>query len=99
MSSARRVREVYAELRSALGDDLPAGEVLRMAAQIVELADRQILFDMTRGCERPDYWSVDEMIGRRGWMVVEEAYRAGFFDDDEPVGAWRQAEEMMRMAA
>ena len=99
--TAKRVRQVYAELRAALGEHMSAGEILGLAAQIVELAEKRTLVDLTRAVERPEFFAVDEMIGQRGWMLVEDARRDGFFEDDDwgyvrPQGDFH---DMMRMAA
>lgn len=101
MGKASQLREVYAELRAALGDEFPAHEVLDLASRLVAAAGHVALVDCTRGAERPDYWSVDETIHRCGWMLVEDARRAGMYDDDDQtcVDPLREFEEAMRMAA
>jgi len=101
MAVSKRIRAVYAELRWALEDELPAGEIFRLACDVVELVDHRVLVDTTRGGGRPDSSSVDQMICRSGWTLVEEARRSGYFDDDEPPppARWKQTIESMELAA
>lgn len=100
MNKANQYREVYAELRAVFGDELAAGEVLALAHLVMEAAGRRVLIDLTSP-ERAGFEDVDEMMRSRGWSLVEDARRAGFFDDEEALpGATRmQWDDIMRMAA
>ena len=101
MRKASQLREVYIELRAALGDEFPAHEILDLANRLLAAANHVTTFDYTRGEERPEYWPVDERIERSGWMLVEDARRAGIYDDDDQLCAiqFKEFEEAMRMAA
>ena len=101
MTKTTRVREVYAELRSGLGNEVPAREILRLAHWIVDAADQRVILDYTGAGSRPQADAVDQMMMRNPWLLVEDARENGFFEDDEPVGPIRgqRLHEIMRMAA
>ena len=100
MRKSSQLREVYAELRAALGVEFPAHEVLDLANRLVAAISHLTIVDYTRGDDRPSFWSVDETIQRCGWMLVEDARRAGSYEDDDNqfcANQFRKIEEAMRM--
>lgn len=74
MARSRKVRAVFAELRRALGEEIPAGELLRLAAALVDASYSQVRKDEHRNLgARPTFDQVplDEAFADGGWRIME----------------------------
>jgi hypothetical protein len=96
-----KVREVFAELRRALGAKIPAGELLRLAAALVDATDpTQIRDEHRRVGGRPalDRMPLDRAFSDGGWriMLSESNWVA---DDDPGFAATRGDTETATVAA
>jgi hypothetical protein len=72
-----QIRRVYIELRRALGDDLSAGDLLRLAASIVRAYRAPEEADPTSN--RPPFFAleVDKAMKDGGWRVLHHEERTG----------------------
>lgn len=75
---------VYAELRAALGDAIPAGELLAMADRLIDAATRREVIDRCGRWDDAclDLRPIDVAIRDGGWSVLN-AERADLWFDDE----------------
>lgn len=75
MASAAKIRAIYAELRSAIGDVAPAGELLRLAHAILDSfapdLDELGAFGRARGGRSLFVLSVDEAMEDGGWQILD----------------------------
>lgn len=83
-----KVREVFVELRRALGTEVPAGELLRLAAALVDAAHPVESHSEDRRSERPafDQVPLDRAFSDGGWRVMhrESNWILGAYWDDDP---------------
>lgn len=79
----QQIRDVFAELRRAVGDIAPAGELLRAASELVGLfhADEfeEASCSMHLGGLPFECWSVDRVMGHATWRVV--GFESDLFDE------------------
>jgi len=82
-----KVRQVFAELRRALGTEVPAGELLRLAAALVDAAHPKESHS-ERCTDRPalDQVPLDRAFSDGGWRVMHREYKwiLGAYRDDDP---------------
>ena len=82
-----KVREVFVELRRALGTEVPAGELLRLAAALVDAAHPNEIHSEHRS-DRPasDQVPLDRAFSDGGWRVMhrESNWMLGAYRDDDP---------------
>jgi len=75
MNKPTKIRAIYQELRVALGDQVPAGEILHAATKILELAteEKPGVVASTRD-PRPtrEELPVDEAISDGGWRLLSQ---------------------------
>jgi hypothetical protein len=89
MGSAAKIRAIYAELRSAIGDIAPAGELLRLAYAIAKSfapnLDELGLFGRPREGSAFFALPVDEAMDDGGWKVLNfETHRNFDIEDIDP---------------
>ncbi len=89
-----KVRQVFAELRRALGEEIPADEILMLAAALVDAAypiERRD--EHRRPSDRPasDHLPLDRAFSDGGWRVMHREFKwvAGPYRDDHPALAAR----------
>lgn len=74
MTRSTQIREVFAELRNALGDRISARDALEAAASIVDLftidEDDGPQFDLRYGGMPFSQWAVDVALADGGWRVL-----------------------------
>lgn len=87
-SRSIKVRQVFAELRHALGAEIPAGELLRLAAALVDATYPREPKDEHRNvADRPafDQVPLDRAFADGGWHIMETEPRwasEAYWDDD-----------------
>lgn len=87
-SRSIKVRQVFAELRHALGAEIPAGELLRLAAALVDATYPRESKDEHRNvADRPafDQVPLDRAFADGGWHIMETEPRwvsETYWDDD-----------------
>jgi hypothetical protein len=84
-----KVRRVFAELHCALGAEIPAGELLRLAAALVDVAAPIECPDEHRSVpDRPalDQVPLDRAFSDGGWRVMHTNWFASSYQDDDPPG-------------
>lgn len=84
-----KVRQIFAELRHALGTDIPAGELLRLAAALVDATGPIETGDTNPSVGlRPAYdqMPLDTAFADGGWRIMERepSWVAETFWDDDP---------------
>jgi hypothetical protein len=83
-----KVRQVFVELRRALGAELPAGALLRLAAALVDAAHPLAGRDEHQRSDRPafDQVPLDRAFSDGGWRVMhrESSWAAKVYRDDDP---------------
>jgi hypothetical protein len=91
-----KVRQVFAELRRALGPEIPAVEVLRLAAALVDVAHPVEIHDEELGHSnhRPasDRVPLDHAFSDGGWRLMHREFKwltAAYQDDDPAFAASR----------
>jgi hypothetical protein len=89
---AFKIRQVFAELRYALGNELPAVELLQLAAKLVDATRAPSARDDEKIVNlRPsmDQLPLDEAFADGGWrmMARDRAYDTGHFEDDPCLSA------------
>ena len=88
-SRSIKVRQVFAELRHALGAEIPAGELLRLAAALVDASyPRESKDQHLNVVDRPafDQVPLDKAFADGGWhlMETERGWVSETCWDDEP---------------
>jgi hypothetical protein len=69
-----KVRAVFAELRRALGGEIPAGELLKLAAALVDVSHPQPRKDHYHGVGTRasfDQMPLDKAFADGGWRILE----------------------------
>ena len=84
---ASKIRQVFAELRYALGDEVPAIELLQLAARLVDATRATTISDddkVVRFRPSSDQLPLDEAFADGGWRVMarDRAYSPDQFEDD-----------------
>jgi len=85
-----KVREVFAELRRALGPEIPAGEALRLAVALVDIAHPIEANDdeLGRRSSRPasDRVPLDRAFSDGGWRIMHREFKwlTVAYQDDDP---------------
>ncbi len=84
---ALKVRRVFAELRQALGGDVPAGELLQLAAKLVNAThpqDERDYGDLASPRQTFDELPLDMAFADGGWRIMarERSCNVGQFDED-----------------
>ena len=84
-----KVRQVFAELRQALGAEIPAGELLRLAAALVDASSPGEAKDPHQSLDpRPAYDQVplDKAFADDGWAImrIDPRLVADAYGDDDP---------------
>lgn len=79
MSRPSQIRRVVAELRRALGPEVPVWQLLQLAAAIVEAHRNPEAFDYASPTERPPFFAmdVDTALDDGGWRVLDFECRGG----------------------
>lgn len=74
MNRSVQIREVYAELRRALGSRISEFEALKHAATLVNLFvledEEELGFDLRVGGTPFDQWALDTVFADGGWRVL-----------------------------
>jgi hypothetical protein len=103
---AYKVRQVFAELRHALGNELPAIELLQLAAKLVDATQPLSVRDDEKIVSlRPskDQLPLDEAFADGGWrmMARDRAYDKDHFEDDPCLSARAKStlDRLMKRAA
>jgi hypothetical protein len=89
MNRAQQVREVFLELRRALGDHVTAAEVLASAASLVELFAEEEdgpQFSLRQGGLPFEMQALDVAFADGGWRVLANEWRQMGFDDGDACG-------------
>jgi hypothetical protein len=100
-----KVRQVYAELRRSVGATLPAIELLRLAAALVEASHAVVLDDKVSVYQPEpanDQLPLDKAFADGGWRTMERerSWVGSCYWDDDPRSATRtQNWKTMRFAA
>jgi hypothetical protein len=101
-----KIRQVFAELRSALGNELPAIELLQLAAKLVDATrDSAVGSDekIVRLRSSVDELPLDEAFADGGWRIMarDHAYSRDQFDDDPCLNARARStlDHLMKRAA
>ena len=82
-----KIRQVFVELRRALGSDIPAGEQLRLAAALVDATFPIESRDEHRSVgPRPafDHLPLDKAFEDGGWRIMDRESRWVTCWDDDP---------------
>lgn len=101
-----KIRQVFAELRHALGNEIPAIELLQLAAKLVDVTrapsvgnDDKIVILRRFNDQLP----LDEAFADGGWrmMARDRAYNAEDFEDDALLSARTKStlDRLMKRAA
>jgi len=86
MTRPSQIRRIIADLRQALGPDVPAWEILQLAAIIVEAHREPEKLDFREPAVRPPFFALDVDVAFRrdnGWKVVDFERRQGMIFGDE----------------
>jgi hypothetical protein len=90
-----KVRQIYSELRRSVGAVMPAIELLRLAAALVE-ASHSSFVDDEYSPYQPELANgqlpLDEAFADGGWRMMEREWRWGSRScwDDDPMSATRK---------
>lgn len=101
MQRSKRLLLVYAEIRSALGSQISAGEVLAIAERLVDMANYRDVIDKcgTVDCSTPGSIPLDRAFDDGGWALLHDCYANGLLGDDDPAdyfwGSGRRAAHLM----
>jgi hypothetical protein len=87
-----KIRQVFAELRRALGNEVPAIELLQLATKLVDVTrDSSVGSDekIVRLRSSVDELPLDEAFADGGWRIMarDRAYNRDQFDDDPCLSA------------
>lgn len=92
MQRSKKLLLVYAEIRSALGSQVSAGEVLEIAERLVDLANYRDVIDRcgTVDFSTPGSIPLDRAFDDGGWALLHDCYASGLLGDDDPADySWR----------
>jgi len=103
---AYKIRQVFAELRHALGNELPTVELLQLAAKLVDVTQPVSVRDDEKIVKlRPsmDQLPLDEAFADGGWrmMARDRAYDMDHLEDDPCLSARAKStlDRLMKRAA
>ena len=87
MNRPKKVRRVYIELRQTLGNEVPAYDLLRSAARLVDIFDdRKGHLGIRHGTPRPTFEELplDKAFADGGWRVLarESSLLVEMFSED-----------------
>lgn len=84
LSRPSQIRRIVAELRAALGPDVPAWELLQLAAKFVEAHREPDAFELDDAVLPRAFHAreLDVAFSDGGWRVLEFERRAGMRFDD-----------------
>jgi hypothetical protein len=94
-----QVRRILAELRAALGPEVPAWELLQLAALIVQAHRQPEKLGWRGPAARPPFFAldVDHAFARSGgWKVVDFERRQGMSFNDELPDSYYRAQSKLR---
>jgi hypothetical protein len=99
-----KVRQVFAELHRALGSEIPAGELLRFAAEVVDATAPLEERDDHEGVPQPaaDALALDKAFEDGGWRIMERERRwarEACWDDDPFFAVNRGINRKVELAA
>lgn len=92
MKRSTQMLLVYIELRRALGDEVPACEVLDIAERLTDLAHYRKVIDRcgTADLATPGCIPLDRAFDDGGWALLHDVYSSGLLgDDDAAYHSWR----------
>lgn len=103
---AFKIRQVFAELRYALGNEMPAIELLLLATKLVDATCAPSIGDDDKIVAlRPshDQLPLDQAFADGGWRIMarDRAYNSDQFEDDPSLGsgATSTLDRLMKRAA
>ena len=103
---ALKIRQVFAELRHALGAEIPAIELLQLAAKLVDATRAPSVRDDEKIVSmRPsiDELPLDKAFADGGWRIMarDRAYNSDQFEDDSCWGSSAKStlDRLMKRAA
>lgn len=87
MNRPQRVRAVYLELRRASLGNLPSGDLLEYADQLVDafFGEEKPRFELRIGGRPFDEWRLDTVFADGGWRVLDRYAVDPLEEDDEAV--------------
>lgn len=76
MRKSKAVKEIYAEIRRALGSDISAAEALKLAKSLVDVVDKadEPRFELKTGGVGFDQLTIDKVFADGGWKVMYREY-------------------------
>ncbi len=93
MTRPSQIRRIVAELRAALGPDVPAWQLLQLAHHIVDAHREPEIHDFDEPIARNPFFAMDvDLAFQRdnGWKVVDFERQQGMaFDDELPDSHYR----------
>lgn len=96
-----QIRRVVAELRAALGPDVPAWELVQLAGFIVEAHRDPEKLDFREPAPRPPFSALDVDLAfarSEGWKVLDFERRQGMiFTDELPDSYYRTQYRLKRL--
>lgn len=103
---AFKIRQVFAELRYAIGNEIPAIELLQLATKLVDATRATLIGDDDKIVAlRPshDQLPLDEAFADGGWRIMarDRAYNLEQFEDEPCVTgtAKSKVDQLMKRAA
>jgi len=90
--SSPKVHQIYSELRRAVGDEIPAGELLRLALKLVKTANP---LGKSEASSIKVFWpdfdemALDEAFMDGGWKVMSQERHDKYGDDYNDSFDWR----------
>ena len=103
---AYKIRQVFAELRHALSGEIPAIELLRLAAKLVDATPEPSVRDdegLVSARSSIDELPLDKAFADGGWRIMarDRAHGLDHFEDDPCLGARARStlDRLMKRAA
>jgi hypothetical protein len=94
------IRAIYAELRRTVADDIPDGDLLRLAHMIVQaqLTEADLLLEFGRAGVIRSFWSADvfDAMSDGGWRILEFEGRTTSARDDPDGGERRKLRNLIQ---
>ena len=102
MNRPQRVRQVYAELQRSVGDLATKSELLRAAADLVDVVDQRRLkgskFSLRTGGQSFEQWPLDRAMADGGWRVLAhetDVVRSLFEDERDSISSQIELDHWM----